>query len=57
MTRAPVTANRLQEGIFHLEAAIKEARDDFNWDRVDCLGEQHAAWLDQLEALTKTTTN
>ena len=39
MIKTLITANQLQEGIFHLEAEIKEARADGDWDRVDYLGE------------------
>ena len=57
MTRAPVTANHLQEGIFRLEAYITEARTNGDWDRVDYLYESLDAWHDQLEAMTKTVNN
>ena len=57
MTRAPVTANHLQEGIFRLEASITESRTDGDWNRVDYLCECLNAWHDQLEAITKTATN
>jgi hypothetical protein len=39
MTKTPITANQLQEGIFHLEAEIKQARADGHWHTVDYLGE------------------
>ena len=39
MTKTPITANQLQEGIFHLEAEYKDARANGEWDRVDYLGE------------------
>jgi len=57
MSKAPTTANQLQEGIFRLEAYITEARTSGDWERVDYLYESLDAWHDQLEAMTKTATN
>jgi hypothetical protein len=51
MKKPPITANQLQEGIFYLEAEIKEARADGEWDRVDYLGECLDADREALEKM------